>query len=329
MNTIKIHLPKGDLFSNEIPYGYVSHGNLDNNYPNSPVTPIEKFFKLTMEADNFSSPISLASPNYEGSTQPISSYIRLKYFKQFDSNQLPQESSLTVLRAVDPLDNIFSPFSMKTSFSGTGGYNSIIYENEYFIDLSKRFGLSFIANLAFAEDADNFIYFAYATEILSSRKQLKKRFSFTSKYEGTKNNFLDELTQIKNQKEDISTRKLRKSEFVIGGANIKYLEFKAKTDQLPENFQGPDYDELIVITISKKSESGEDFNLLQIAQNTFLSGYRTYLGIANKIVAADDKNHIYTSADLVLRGFVDDTPNGSIKIQTVLTNLKIYSYGSV
>ena len=327
-NYIQIQLPEGD---NASPLLYLSQGYLNLDYPKQPETLLQKFITLT-SANGLTSKIFLAVPNNGiTSTNVISCYIRLNYLKtQFQT--LPTIPD-TVIRTTNYLENIFPINLMKIPVSMNPSVlsKSTVYEAEHFINGVER---SFIAKIGIAEDTQNVIFFAFASELYRPIGSRARRFSIIGELDLNNDNYLIGIIKKHNEKLGSSLthihERLRKSQLNISQSSTpNYLQFKSEAEINGVQKNSFDYKELIVLAVTK-TEYNNIINLISTSPLPFLPGFPIYLAMRSKADAIDARNVPYTAFELILRGY-DEGNNNILETKEISlsTTLQLYSYGTV
>ncbi|WP_343631337.1 hypothetical protein [Fluviicola sp.] len=336
-NHLFINFPKGDNYS---PFIYIASGEvpdkakfferkkrskkfIDLFYFNQIGQPLADFTSIKSENQTA---LEVLVPNYNANnvTEPISTYIKIKYLRIIES--LPEPLGLnTILRSREPLDNIFQPLDMilpQATGTVAKSRTQVYYTERCINDLRHNFDSS-ISNIGITEDTNqNKILFTYATTNYNSKKEKNSFFSFASKI-GHSNNSpgIDEL--IKNLN------------------NIDYTEIELTGE--PQDSHG-DYPKLRIVA-AKSSTALEDFfnstpldfkqvhlsksefeRITTTASNAgFLNGFRVSLGFKKLSMGSQVYTDIYTSDvftiyyakfELVLRGYYLST-SGNVEVKEV------------
>lgn len=309
-NTLRIAMPDGSG-DNTLPLMYISTGYLKGLYPREP-TQKNKFIDLAVTS-GLTDEIALSAPNRTGQTDTasISCYIKLKYNKRFDSNNI-QPSSGTVIRAQNYLDNIFAPFSIKIPFGGTSNLKIAIYDEELYVDTNQELGVDFIAKVGNSDDGSNYVFCAFSKILRSENGSNTTPLSISSEASDTNTGFYNYIT------EKINNITVRKSNLELSTDIEEYLDL-VQSEPLEDIFSNSSTEDLISIGLNKS-------DLTNVDLSGFQDKYRIYLGLANKITDYDDIGQPYTSADIVLRGF--ELSSGILQLKELITTLKIYYHGN-
>lgn len=157
---IKIALPKGD---NTLPLAYVTVGGHKQGIIDRIKHGKRRFAELEVEAtrDYTTNSLMLTTPNYNAGTKPrVCSYVKVKYLKRFNHDLDLSVSNGKVLRSSHYLDLLFLPMDMKLPFKGNENLKVIVYDNDFYIDMQKDYGVDYVAKAGIACDIYNYTFFA-------------------------------------------------------------------------------------------------------------------------------------------------------------------------
>ncbi len=318
-NIVRLSLPESD---NTLPVVYLSQGYTAASFP-SELKSGEKFLTASYTGTGFTSEISMSVPNNNalGNTTPVSSYLRLKYFRKFDTTQPMPVSSGTVIKNANYLDNLFFPLDLKIPFETQQSIKTNVYDADLYIDAIKDIGIDFIGKVGIAEDNMNVTLFAFPLTIKSGEAIVQNTpFSLSGEIIGSSDTYLNVLTNR------YSPKSIEKSSLLLNPVNVDYVSFM-KDETADVDFKMPNFDYFIGLALDKPTFT----NLQQLALSSFPSGYRVFLGIKNIRKQVDGIGISYISYELVLRGLEVD--NNILQVKEVFTdsannyttNLTIYS----
>jgi hypothetical protein len=276
----------------------------------------------------FTDEVALVLPNVASSTPsaPVSSYIRLIYFKRIAPGPAiaPPGSPATVVGS-NYLDNIFVLSDMKTRFGGPAFVKSVVYEDEIYVDArTAALGIDFIGKAGFATDNDNVTFFAFPSFVMTGEQQGKTTpLSITGEVYTKDDTYLNLLFKRYG-------KSLQKNVIVLSQSSASYeYPMTPADDGADPSFASPNFSYLIALVLGKAVYQA----LVALAASTFLPGYRVYLGMENILTQTDAVGAAYTSYELVLRGYV--LANGRIEVKEQNTdptttppysaNIKVYA----
>lgn len=305
--TCRIALPQGD---NLLPTLYVSSGYLASEFPGEPQQRA-RLVDLTIVSGR-TSELALAIPNRGGTptTTAISSYIRLKYVKRFDATATaPPQSSATVIRARNFLDNVFAPFDFKIPFSGPGKIKSMIYDSEVFIDMSRSGGFDEIASVGVLDDGTTYTFILHPKITRPSNLQITTLTPFSGE---VSKRTADPWVHVAKR---LDAHEAQQSTLQLGNQTTAgYVEIIDDGSEVDEPYVG-----VTLITCDKAQ-------LLATDRSGFAPWSPLYLGAHNMVRYADTLGREYWNFNISLIGF-DDEATPSVK--EVVTGITIYLYGDL
>ena len=298
-----------NISENKNPLIYIEQGYVDNktdinNIPNSPKGE-GKFLKNSytdLETNLVTSSVTLQM--LMASNSPISNYICLKYIKNDDpDNNISNPSSGSVHRAQHFLDNVFLPLKMKTPFSNASPLKVEVFnEDRYIFSNSKTFIASVGYSVESVGSLENTVtLFAFSKEL--SEKPEDKFNNQIGLTGGLFNN--QYLTSYLNNKFGYSS--FKKGHIIDTSitpiVDVDYITIEDLESGKP--FNAPELEtEFISITLKKTSFEA------MCASSGLLIEYDIFLTLRADSVKANDNNGIiYSSYEIVLKGYEIDGAN--------------------
>lgn len=311
-NLIRLSLPSGNG-DNPYPTLYISAGFLSDLFPREPKDK-SKLIDLNLSA-GFTNEVSLAIPNRsnQGSTQAISSYIKLKYFKRIGPHSVtPPVSSGTVIRAGSFLDNIFAPFNLKIPFAGSGKIQTTFYDSEVFVDMTLAGGYDFVGSVGIMDDGTNYTFILNPKIVRSSNNKKNGAVPLSGEKSSAKDIWSLIASKLKRKKVQRSTL-----EFSDPNNNVGYLEIVDEEGDLSVKHDEPYFG--ITLIACRKAD------LQAIDTTIFTARSPIYMGANNLVRYADRLGQEYWNFDISLNGY---WRNGDdLEVKEVASNITIYLNG--
>lgn len=307
---VKVAFPEGD---NNDPLVFFTVGYRNTNNPFKRIQGKKRFQRLSINT-GVTEEFGLIVPNNDGATNttPISTIFSLKLFRRRFRNTTVLTSGGTKIEGNKAEDNLFLPAHMKIPFPNTSGIRvKTFHENVYIDHFEERD--EFVADISIAADDYGFTFLAYATDRRKRGLGIRKYFSFSSETNDSDIHFLDYITR------NYPTIEYDSGLLQITGTDYQLLKTDHSSDNFLKVFNAPKVDELVVFYFSPA-------DILQIEStitaNNLLTEYKIFLGIANPTFGIDDNEVGYTTYDIILRGFIENS--GVIEATEVTTNLKTF-----
>jgi hypothetical protein len=196
---VRLSFPQGsftDPNENINPVLYVAQGDIKSKFLRKTKQCSLPTFGGINNDGNFTKPITFEVPNSGNALGPISSYIRIKYSKQFSICPAPASSN-AVIRSSEILDNVFRPFEMdvKDPMSNTD-FQMRVYEDEIHVDALGFTGQSHFSYQGIARDTTgNVTFFAYTNKRVVKDDLISQPLPLTDMVAPTLSSFPDILVQ--------------------------------------------------------------------------------------------------------------------------------------
>ncbi len=331
IHKLKFNLPLGD---NELPLVYISQGFVKKKEIVKRSQNKDKFIEIAI-GGSFTGEADLVFQCYysesKSVTYPISTLIKIKYFKRLDPKKIGQiVSENRVIKSGDDIDAIFPIFQMKVPFlvSDLSRIKMKVYDEEVYIDRPEK-KCDFIAFIGVAEEKDSYTFFAFPKDIHTGKKDSIKLIDL-SLFTKSINDKDYVLNQIASERPEIGL----KNELLK--VNSLYTPNIQRTSLFDETKTKTLIDELYVfITIKKDDFAAIKSDSFDNAMGGLLNTYKTYLGISNRNdldsdttndVSNDTTPKTYKTCSLTVKGFTKPVENNiQVKEYTPLdANNKTY-----
>lgn len=309
--TVTLQLPDG-RGDNPTPLIFFSKAYMpDDNFPKE----FEKWdmFKSLSVKSNFTDGFKIGLP--WKSDELLSSYTQLKYLKQFGEESLPPILP-TQIRKVDYMDALFS-IAMNFDYLNSS-YKTKVFDEHIYADVRMKKNYDAVFSLSISFDSANVTLTANPV-IINNCDSQRKILSIVNEHKsiGVSANYLEDIS-VNKEGANILNMIL-----TLNGDDFNVLQVKPAYNDLAEKLNIPDFRKTLGFTLTKE----EWENVVQVSSNSgFEQNYPIYIMVTNKQNLEDDRDIDYTSMDLSLAGFIIDGNN--IKVQQVLTNINLFTYGT-
>lgn len=337
-NQFYLNFPKGD---NALPILFVSQGDIEisENFFEKIKKRKKRFLPLfyyqdpnSLNAPTFTSIVDdqqkslcFIVPNYQANsqTEPISTYVRLKYLKTITYYPEP-ESSGTVLRAVRPLDHIFQPHLMKTRLDAgiSSQMNSSVFNQEIAVDHLSESNQYYMADVGMIQNENGSVtLFSGAKEkYIANRNKISKslglRSFFGSSHNGSSTsalvNSLDSIswTEVELTEEPLdSSGNYYKMEMIGLNSDVANRITHDPLDFVSVTFNSDEYASILYAV--QNNDFLPDFRIA-LARKSVYSGTHQFQPVGTSIT----QNLVFIKFEYLLRGYSINS-SGDIEVLEV------------